>query len=121
MDLIEFKKEQIKLAPRVVLRDGFGKLNSIGGVDCVPCGTGLLACVVVCTFPSLQLKEKKTFLLSNPLPYAQGFIAYRELPAIVEAFNLLDEEPDLLLVDGAWIMHQRRFDLASHLGLVLNK
>ncbi len=120
MDLIEFKKEQIKLAPRVVLRDGFNKLNTIGGVDCVPCGTGLLACVVVCTFPSLQLKEKKTFLLHNPLPYAQGFIAYRELPAIVAAFNLLEEEPDLLLVDGAGIMHSRRFDLASHLGLVLN-
>ena len=121
MDLIEFKREQVKLAPRVVLRDGFSKINTIGGVDCVPCGTGLLACVVVCTFPSLQLKEKKTFLLHNPLPYVQDFMAYRELPAIVEAFNLLEEEPDLLLVDGAGIMHPRRFDLASHLGLSLNK
>jgi len=121
MDLTELKQEQLKLSSKVVLRDGFTELKTIGGVDCVPCGKNLLACVIVCEFPSLKLKETKTFLLSDPLPYAQSFQAYREMPAMVEAFNLLEEEPDVLFVDGAGIMHPRRFDLASHLGVVLNK
>ncbi len=121
MDLTELKQEQLKLSSKVVLRDGFTQLKTIGGVDCVPCGKNLLACVVVCEFPSLTLKEKKTFLLPDPLPFMQGFLAYREMLAIVEAFNLLEEEPDVLFVDGAGIMHPRRFDLASHVGLVLNK
>ncbi len=121
MDLTELKQEQLKLSSKVVLRDGFTQLRTIGGVDCVPCGKNLLACVVVCEFPSLKLKEKKTFLLPDPLPFMQGFLAYREMPAMVEAFNALEEEPDVLFVDGAGIMHPRRFDLASHVGVVLNK
>ncbi len=121
MDLNELKQEQLKLSSKVVLRDGFTQIKTIGGVDCVPCGKNLLACVVVCEFSSLKLKEKKTFLLPDPLPFVQGFLAYREMPAMVEAFNALEEEPDVLFVDGAGIMHPRRFDLASHVGLVLNK
>ena len=121
MDLLELKKEQLRLAPRITLKDSFSKFNTIGGADCVQIGNKLLATVVVCSFPSLELKEKKTFILPDPLPYRPGFSAYREMPAIIEAFNLLDEEPDILLVKSPGIIHPRKFGMASHLGLALNK
>ena len=38
----------------------------------------------------------------------------------MEAFNQLDEEPDLLLVKGEGVLHPRRLGIASHLGLELN-
>jgi len=120
MDLHELKKEQLKLAPRIILKDSFIKPKTIGAVDCVLVGSKLLACVVVCDFPSFEVKEKKTFVLPDPLPYKPGFAAYRELPAIVEAFNMLEEEPDLLLIKGHGIIHPRKFGIAAHLGLVLN-
>lgn len=120
MDTLELKKEQRKLAARVVLNDNFARINTLGAAACIPFGNKLLACVVVCNYPSLELKERKTFLLNDPLPYKSGFIAYREMPAIIEAFNLLEEEPAILLVQGSGILHPRKCDIASHLGLVLN-
>ena len=121
MDLYELAKEQLKLAPKVVLNDGFSKLKTIGGVECLSVGNKLLASVVVCEFPSFRLLEHKTYLLPDPLPYRPGFLAYREMPAIIEAYNQLEQEPDLLLVKGSGIAHPRHCGMASHLGLALQK
>ena len=120
MDLLELKKEQVKLSYRINLRDSFTDIKTIGAAECQVLGTKLLATVVVCEFPSFTIKEKKTYVLNNPLPYKLGFVAYREMPAIVEAFNQLDEEPDILLVKGEGVLHPRRLGIASHLGLELN-
>jgi deoxyribonuclease V len=121
MDLYELKKEQYKLGKKVILRDGFAKIKTIGGVDCAQTKNKLIAFVVVCEFPSMKLIEKQTFVLPDPLPYSPGFLAYREMPAIIEAFNKLENEPDLVLVDGSGVLHPRKFGMASHLGLALNK
>src|SRR3989344_3662393 len=121
MDQFELKKEQLKLAPKIVLRDGFDSIKTIGGVDCMVVGDKLLACVVVCEFPSFKILESKTYLLHNPLSYSPGYEAYREMPAIIDAYNQLEQEPDILLVSGSGIVHPRRIGLASHVGLALNK
>lgn len=121
MDIFELKKEQLKLKEKIEVRDGFDKIKLIAGADCYPLNHKLIACVTVCEYPSLKLIETKTYLLNDPLPYLSGFLAYREMPAIIEAFNQLDNEPDLILVKGAGIAHPRKIGMASHLGLVLNK
>ncbi len=120
MDLLELKKEQYKLARKVILRDNFNKIETIAGVDCIAKGNDILAVVVVCKFPSLEFKEKKSYLLSSPLPYRAGYESYRYMPAMLEAINLLDEEPDVFLVNGSGVLHPRGLGLASHLGLSLN-
>lgn len=121
MELKELKKEQRKLAEKVILKEDFTKIKTIGGVDCAQTKNKIIACVVVCEFPSLKLLEKQTATLADPLPYKPGFLAYREMPAIIEAFNKLENEPDVLLVDGSGILHPRKLGMASHLGLALNK
>jgi len=82
MDLFELKREQSKFAKRVELQDNFSKIKTIGGVDCAQLKNKLVASVVVCEYPSMNLIEKKSFVLSDPLPYVVGFLAYREMPAI---------------------------------------
>lgn len=134
MDLYELKREQQKLASKIVLEDGFETIDAvktIGGAECVQVvdvkpdngqrSDKILAVVVVCEFPSLKLKEYKTYLLDNPLLYRPGFQAYREMPAIIEAYNMLDEEPDILLVAASGVIHPRGIGMASHLGLALNE
>jgi len=121
MDIKSFKKEQLKLAEKVVLQDNLSLPKTIAGISCTQVGNDLLASVVVCLYPSFEIKESKTFLLHDPLPHRPGFVAYREMPAVIEAFNKLEEDPDLILVAGEGILHPRRFGIASHLGLILSK
>ncbi len=122
MDLLELKKEQLRLAEKIVLADrvNIREIKTVGGAECVHVGDDLVAVVVVCEFPAMKLLEKQTYRLSNPLGFRNGYQAYREMPAIIEAFNKLEQEPEVLLVKGTGIIHPRRFGIASHIGLALN-
>lgn len=121
MDTLELRREQQRLSQKVVLRDEFEQVKTIAGIDTQIVGNKLLACVVVCEFPSMKILETQTYTLNNPLPYKPGFQAYREMPAMIEAFNKLEQEPDVLLVEGEGILHPRKIGLASHLGLSLHQ
>ncbi len=120
MDTFELKQEQLRLARKIVLQDACSKIKTIGGATTVVIGNKLLACVVVCSFPSMEILETKTYLLNDPLPYRLGFEAYREMPALIEACNLLEQEPEVLLIKGSGILHPQRCGIASHVGLALN-
>jgi len=121
-DLEKLKEEQRRLAQEIVLRDDFDKIKLIAGVDCSYFSNNkkIVAAVIVCDFKTMNVVEKKYSVLDANFPYISGFLSYRESPAIVDAFNKLNQKPDMLLVDGNGILHPRKFGLASHLSLLLN-
>ncbi|KAK2528364.1 Endov, partial [Columba guinea] len=56
-------------------------------------------------------------------PYVAGFLAFREVPVLVEAVRRLQQEepalqPQVLLVDGNGLLHPRGFGVACHLGVL---
>ncbi|XP_048179420.1 endonuclease V isoform X4 [Corvus hawaiiensis] len=56
-------------------------------------------------------------------PYVAGFLAFREVPFLVEAVQRLQQEepqlqPQVLLVDGNGLLHPRGFGTACHLGVL---
>ncbi|MEZ4471016.1 MAG: endonuclease V [bacterium] len=53
-------------------------------------------------------------------PYVPGLLSFREVPALLAAFDRLAVRPDVVLCDGQGIAHPRRFGLACHLGLWLD-
>ena len=120
MDFHTLKREQLQLAQKIIMRDRNPKPITIGAALTISTGENILACVIVCSYPDCELLEKQTYFLTNPLPYHPEYVAYREMPAIIEAFNQLEHEPDLLLIKGTGIAHPRKIGLASHLGLLLN-
>jgi deoxyribonuclease V len=59
---------------------------------------------------------------SNELvPYFPGLFGFREGPLLVEAASKLRSNPDMFIVEGHGLAHPRRFGLACHVGLALEK
>lgn len=51
-------------------------------------------------------------------PYVPGYLSFRELPALVAAWERLEVRPDAVIFDGHGIAHPRRFGIACHGGLL---
>ena len=116
----ELKKEQLKLAKKVITADGFEKITTIAGADQAYVGNKEISSIVVCDYKTLEVIEKKHAIVDSKLPYKSGFLFYRDGPAVMEAFNKLDNKPDVLIVEANGILHPRRIGMAPHVGILLD-
>ena len=116
----EARAIQERLAPRVVTDNRLGDVKLVAGADVAFPGRGRTTRAAVCVlqYPSLELVDSATVCVATSFPYVPGLLAFRELPAILAAFERLAIRPDVILCDGHGIAHQRRFGLACYLGLV---
>jgi deoxyribonuclease V len=93
----------------------------VAGVD-VSVKNGMSqAAVVVMTFPELQVIETALAIRPTEFPYVPGLLSFREGPVLVEAFEKLQNVPDVFIFDGMGRIHPRRMGIASHMGLWLDK
>lgn len=79
------------------------------------------AAVVILSFPTLEVIETAVAQRRVDFPYVPGLLSFREAPAVLAAFDQVTIAPDVLLCDGQGYAHPRRFGLASHLGLILDR
>jgi len=114
---------QRELAPQVILKDRFQIPHYVAGIDVgfKEQGRKTHAAIVVLAFPSLHPVDQATATVKTTFPYIPGYLSFRELPAVFRAIEKLQTEPDLYLCDGQGIAHPRRFGIASHLGVLLDK
>lgn len=80
----------------------------------------IYAGIVMLDFNSLQPLAYSLVKSKTSFPYVPGFLAFREVPALVEAFHQMIIKPDIIMVDGHGIAHPRRLGIAAHLGAVLD-
>jgi len=115
----EAVKVQKEMRDRLVLRWDNRPVTAIGGVDVSIKGEYTRAAIVVLRYPELTPVEAA--LADTPLifPYIPGLLAFREGPAVLAAWNKLQNKPDLLMFDGQGIAHPRGVGIASHMGLWL--
>jgi deoxyribonuclease V len=54
-------------------------------------------------------------------PYVPGLLDFREGLAVLDAWELVQNKPDILMFDGQGIAHPRGLGIASHMGLWLER
>nr|WP_163504097.1 deoxyribonuclease V [Halomonas socia] len=113
---------QRELAPRLILEDRIDAVETIAGVDIgfEAAGEITRAAVVVLAWPSLECLEQHVHREPTRMAYVPGLLSFREVPAALAAFDMLQRRPELVMVDGQGIAHPRRLGVASHLGLWLD-
>ena len=117
--LAKLKHVQQVLASKVVLKDGFSwPPKSIAGLDVAFKGDMAFSACVLLSFPDLKVLEVSRASSRPRLPYIPGFLAFREVPAMLKALRGLGQEPDVVMVDAQGIAHPRRCGEATHLGIV---
>ncbi len=93
----------------------------IAGVDVSVKDNVSTAAVVVITYPQMELVESITAVQPTPFPYIPGLLTFREGPVLVEAFEAMQNEPDVFIFDGMGRIHPRRMGIAAHMGLWLQR
>ncbi|XP_027651847.2 endonuclease V isoform X2 [Falco biarmicus] len=132
--LWSFTREQARLKTSVVEEDTeewqkdsrFTGLERVGGVDLSYIkgdDTSACASLVVLSYPALEVLYEDCRMVAVSAPYVAGFLAFREVPFLVEAVQRLQQEepklrPQVVLVDGNGLLHPRGFGVACHLGVL---
>jgi len=114
---------QESLRERVELQDRFGEIRFVAGADMGfdPETEVAFAGVIVYRFPGFEEVERRMARRRLRFPYVPGLLSFRESPILLAAFARLRTEPDLILIDGHGLAHPRRFGIACHIGILLDK
>ncbi len=79
------------------------------------------AAVVVLNAADGTILETQEARARGSFPYVPGLLSFREAPVLLEAFAKVRTQPDVVLLDGQGFAHPRRFGLACHIGLWLDR
>ncbi len=123
-----FRKIQSELQKKISLTDDFNKsaIKLVAGVDLAywkdENGEELaVCCIVVIDFDTHEVIEKKHYSGKIEMPYMPGFLAFRELPLVLKTAKLLENTPDIYMLDGNGYLHPRHMGSATHASFYLNK
>jgi len=112
---------QQQLRAKVVPHGKVGTPNLVAGADVAFVDDTVVACVVVVSFPKLDVVETVVHKEKVTFPYIPGLLSFRETPALAQAFGKLHHEPDLIFIDGQGLAHPRAAGIACHIGVILDR
>jgi deoxyribonuclease V len=112
---------QSQMREKVVLQPLPGNLNLVAGADISfnKFSDVIYAGIVVLRLPELEVVATSGVITTTQFPYVPGLLSFREAPALLEAWEKLTVQPEVLFLDGQGIAHPRRIGIASHIGLWL--
>ncbi|HAE52484.1 MAG TPA: endonuclease V [Ruminococcus sp.] len=124
---IKFAQIQENFRNKLSLENNFNisDLKTVAGVDLAYWNRDdkefAVCCIVVIDMDTHEIIEKKYFSGEITVPYIPSFLAFRELPLVLETVKLLENIPDIYMFDGNGYLHPRNMGIASHASFYLNK
>lgn len=123
IDIDEFVLIQTQLASKINLSDkiDINNITTFAGVDCTfvekDGKTTCISCITVLDrdFNLVEVVYGQTEVY---IPYIPTFLAFREIPAIIKAYQSLNTTPDIFIFDGQGILHPRKMGIATHFGVI---
>lgn len=114
---------QRELAGRVITKGCVAKLKLIAGADLAfsQDKNECIAGAIVWDMQAGEIVEQHIVRKPVRFPYVPGLLSFREAPAIVAVLRKLRCEPDAFIFDGQGLAHPRRFGLACHVGLLIDR
>jgi deoxyribonuclease V len=96
-------------------------LDTVAGVDVSVRSDRVRTAIVVLRLEDLEVVDHVTWEGPVTFPYVPGLLSFREMPAVLPALDRMKVEPDVFMLDAQGYAHPRRFGLACHLGVLLDK
>ena len=114
-------KEQIEFNANIDIE----KIKYIAGIDLAYWKENdkekAVCCITVIDFKTKEIVEETHYTGDITFPYIAGFLAFRELPLIIEVIKKLDISPNIFMFDGNGYLHPRNMGIASHASFYLKK
>lgn len=80
----------------------------------------IYAGIVVLSYPQMVVQSYSLITAKTTFPYIPGYLGFREVPALLLAWEQLPVKPGVVILDGQGITHPRRMGIASHFGVLTN-
>ena len=122
-----FLQKQNELRKGIDLTNGFDPtaLKLVAGVDLAYWKEGedewAVCCIVVIDYATHTIVEKRQSVGKIEVPYMPGFLAFREIPLVLKAAQMLENVPDLYFFDGNGYLHPRHMGIATHASFFLDR
>lgn len=81
----------------------------------------MYAGIVIISFPELVMQAYALETYETTFPYQPGYLGFKEVPALLKAWELIPDQPDVVVLDGNGILHPRRMGVASHFGILTDQ
>ncbi|WP_435335275.1 endonuclease V [Haloarchaeobius sp. TZWWS8] len=123
----EMEAQQREVAAEAIFHDDFDFDPGLVGTETGPLVAGVdqafldekaVSAIVVTRGESVV---ERTFAVTDlSIPYIPGLLSFREGGPIIDAFETLETDPDLVLFDGSGRIHFRQAGIATHMGVIFD-
>ena len=121
VDFKELKEIEKKILKGIKVQDSITNIKTVAAFD-IAYSDKKYHCIGVV----YDLETNKEIEVSNVeseeiMPYSPSMVAFREGPAIIDAYRNIKNKPDVLIVKGNGAINKYKVGLASYVGVLVNK
>lgn len=115
-------QQQILLSKKVVTKDCFEKIDTVGGIDVHYFGDNVVVGYTIFSYSEIRLIYSTVDILHKKynFDYRPEFLCFSEGVYIIEFLSQHKQTPDVLILDGHGVAHPRKLGVASYVGVVLD-